>query len=118
MTDQSTHHLSRVRAICATLPEITERLSHGEPAFFVGRRACVLFADHHHNDPRIAVWLPVPPGAQAALIEAEPAAFFRPPYVWMHGWVGIDLGAIGDDELREHIEVAWGLVAPRRLAGR
>lgn len=74
-----------------------------------------MFADHHHNDPRIAVWLPVPPGAQAALIEAEPAVFFRPPYVGVRGWVGIDLDTIGDDELRAHVEVAWGLVAPRRL---
>ncbi len=50
--------------------------------------------------------------------------FFRPPYVGVRGWVGIDLDAIGDDELRQHVEVAWGLVGAeavgvgRRLSGR
>lgn len=117
MPQDAAHHLARIRTICAALPETTERPSHGEPTFFVHKRVYVMFADRHHGDPRIAVWLPTPPGAQAALIEAEPAVFFRPPYVGVRGWVGIDLDAIGDDELREHVEVAWGLVAPRRLLG-
>jgi hypothetical protein len=31
----SGQQLERVRQICAALPETTERLSHGEPTFFV-----------------------------------------------------------------------------------
>ena len=56
----SKKQLDRVRRICFALPETTERLSHGEPTFFVRNKVFVMFADNHHNDGRIAVWLPVP----------------------------------------------------------
>ena len=39
-----------------------------------------MFANNHHNDGHVAVWLPVPPGTQASLIEAVPDRFFKPPY--------------------------------------
>ena len=51
-----------MRAICLALPETTERLSHGEPTFFVGKRVFTMFANNHHNDGHIAVWMPVPEG--------------------------------------------------------
>lgn len=60
--------LERVRGICAALPESTERLLHGEPTFFVRNKVFVMFANNHHGDGRIAVWLPVPPGFQSGLI--------------------------------------------------
>jgi predicted DNA-binding protein (MmcQ/YjbR family) len=41
--------------------------------------------------------------------------FFFPPYVGKRGWVGIILDQVSDDELRAHIEVAWELVAPKKL---
>jgi hypothetical protein len=107
--------LERVRQICAALPETTERLSHGEPTFFVRGKVYVMFADNHHGDGRVAVWLPAPPGAQEALVEATPATFFRPPYVGGRGWLGIILAAIDDDALRLYVETAWELVAPKRL---
>src|SRR5512133_69934 len=38
--------LERIRAICLALPEVSERLSHGAPTFFVrGKRAFVMVAD-------------------------------------------------------------------------
>jgi hypothetical protein len=111
----SSQQLERVRSICFALPEASERLSHGEPTFFVGGKVFVMFADNHHGDGRVAVWLPVPPDAQEALSEARPATFFRPPYVGGRGWVGIVLDAIDDAELRLYIETAWELVAPKRL---
>ena len=51
----SEKQLERVRRICAGLPEVTERLSHGEPTFFVNKKVFVMFADNHHNDGHIAV---------------------------------------------------------------
>jgi hypothetical protein len=75
----SKKQLERVRRICATLPDMSEKLSHGEPTFFVRNKVFVMFADNHHYDGRIAVWLPVPPGMQTALIEKSPATFFKPP---------------------------------------
>jgi hypothetical protein len=75
----------------------------------------VIFADNHHNDGRIAVWLPAAPGMQAALIENDPDTYFKPPYVGVRGWVGINLAAINDDDLTMHITDGWHLVAPKKL---
>ena len=111
----SSWQLERVRAICLALPETTERLSHGEPTFFVRGKVYVMFADNHHGDGRVAVWLPVPPGFQAALIDGAPTTFFHPPYVGGRGWVGIVLDAIDDADLRLYVETAWDLIAPRSL---
>jgi hypothetical protein len=107
--------IERVRRICLSLPGASERLSHGEPTFFVDKKVFVMFAEDHHNDGRIAVWLPVPSGFQEALIESKPGVYFFPPYVGKRGWVGIELDQIEDNELQFHIEVAWELKAPKRL---
>lgn len=105
----------RVRRLCLALPETSEKLSHGEPTFFVGKKVFVMFADNHHDDGRVAVWLPVPPGAQQSLIESSPGIYFRPPYVGHRGWVGIELDRVSDEDLAYHIRVAWELIAPKRL---
>src|SRR5262245_11991480 len=107
-------HLQRVRRICATLPETTEKLSHGEPTFFVRKRVYCMFANNHHNDGHIAVWIAAPPGLQAMLVQNEPAKFFRPPYVGVAGWVGIELPAIDDEELAAHLLEAWRLIEAKQ----
>ena len=111
----SNQQIERVRQLCLALPETSERLSHGEPTFFVHKKVFVMFANNHHDDGHIAVWLPLPPGIQTALIESSPAVYFRPPYVGHRGWVGIELAQIGDEDLSYHIRVAWELTAPKRL---
>ena len=78
----------RVRTICLRHADATERLSHGEPCWFVrGKRPFACFADHHH-DKRTSVWISAPPAAQVALVASNPAKYFRPPYVGVRGWVG------------------------------
>jgi hypothetical protein len=83
--------LDRIRAICLPLPDTTEKLSHGAPAFFVPGGQYLSFVDNHHDDGRLAVWLAAPPGVQESLVAAEPKHFFRPPYVGPSGWIGINL---------------------------
>src|SRR5687768_12104025 len=105
--------LERVRRFCAALPGATEKLSHGAPSFFVEKDKGVfaMFADHHHEDGHLAVWLPVPEGLQSALIEEEPKTYFKPPYVGSSGWIGIELARIRDEALEIHLREAWQLVA-------
>jgi uncharacterized protein YdhG (YjbR/CyaY superfamily) len=112
--------LERVRRFCAALPNIAEKLSHGAPAFFVEKDKGVfaMFADNHHEDGHLAVWLPVPEGLQSALIEEEPATYFKPPYVGSSGWIGIELARIGDDALEGHLREAWQLVARKAKKSR
>ena len=115
--------LARVRRICASMPSVSEKLSHGAPSFFVQKDKGVFatFADNHHDDGHLAVWLPARPGLQSALIDEAPTTYFRPPYVGVSGWIGIELDQIADQALEIHIREAWELVArrgkkPRHLA--
>ena len=114
----SLEQVKRVRQMCLALPETGEKLSHGEPTFFVHNKVFVMFANNHHNDGHMAVWLPVPPGMQPSLIESAPEIFFRPPYVGHRGWIGIELPSISDNDLSFYIHVAWELIAPKRLVSK
>ena len=108
--------LPRLRRLCLALPETTERLSHGEPTWFVrDRTTFVMFADHHHDD-RVACWCAAPAGAQAALIAEDPGRYFKPPYVGGRGWVGVWLDRTVDwDALGDLVVDAYRTVAPTRL---
>jgi hypothetical protein len=112
--------IERVRRICMALPEATERLSHGEPTWFVqGKKVFAMFDDNHHEAGRVAVWCPAPPGVQATLVDEEPTRFFRPPYVGHRGWVGVRLDVDIDwDELAGIVADAYRTVAPKRLAAQ
>lgn len=109
-------HIRRVRRLCVALPETTEKLSHGEPTFFVKKKVYAMFANNHHDDGHIAVLIPVAPGAQAVMIRTEPQKFFMPPYVGVRGWIGIDLDQIDDDELANYLLEAWRLIAPKEMS--
>jgi uncharacterized protein YdhG (YjbR/CyaY superfamily) len=108
--------LERVRRICATMPSVFEKPSHGSPTFFVEKNKGVFtrFVNNHHDDGELAVWLAVPPGLQSALIEEAPETYFKPPYVGASGWIGVRLDQVGDEALRIHIRKSWELVAPRK----
>ena len=56
-----------------------------------------MFADNHHGDAHVAMLIPAGPGVQAALIEEEPLVYFRPPYVGVAGWVGVELSRVDDE---------------------
>lgn len=65
--------LARIRKICLSLPETSERLSHGAPTFFIRRkRAFVMFHDNHHGDGRLAIWCAAPHDVQRMLVEGAP----------------------------------------------
>jgi hypothetical protein len=114
MTDDD---LRRVRDICLALPEATERLSHGSPAFFVrDRKTFVMYLDNHHDDGRLALWCAAPPGTQPELVAADPVRFFRPPYVGHRGWLGVRLDRDPDwKEIAEIVQDAYRQIAPKSL---
>lgn len=107
---------ARVRAICLALPETTERLSHGAPAFFVGKQFVMLWTDGHHDRQFAHLWCAGPPGAQEGLVAMDPKRFFRPPYVGARGWIGVRLDGKWDEpEIAALCEDAYRSVAPKRL---
>lgn len=113
--DPGEKQIERVRRICLALPETMEKLSHGEPTFFVRKKVFAMCSNNHHNDGHIAVVLPAAIGVQAMLIESSPEKFYKPPYVGGSGWIGVELGRVSDEELELHIHEAWRLIAPEKL---
>src|SRR5512132_3613729 len=111
----SERHLKRIRHICAALPETTEKLSHGEPTFFVRKKVFAMFSNNHHDDGHVAVLVPTAPGLQEALIAEEPKTYYYPAYVGCRGWVGVELDQIGDQALAVDIREAWRLIATKKL---
>jgi hypothetical protein len=109
--------LEHVRRICLNLPEVTERLSHGSPTWFIrGKTTFVMYLDNHHGDGRLALWCAAAPGVQAELVEQEPERFFVPPYVGGRGWIGVRLDRdLAWGEVEEIAVDAYRQVAPKRL---
>jgi len=108
--------LDRVRERCLLLPETSERLSHGQPTFYVRRKTFVMYLDNHHDDGRLALWCAAPEGMQHALVDDDPERYFVPPYVGHRGWLGVRLDRdLTWDEVAGAIEDAYLTVAPRRL---
>ena len=107
--------LARVRNACLAIPGTIEKISHGTPTFFTPKRVFAMFANNHHGDGHVAVWLPAGPGVQAALVEEEPGIYFRPPYVGGAGWVGVELSGVDDDQLGALIREAFRLIATNKI---
>jgi hypothetical protein len=110
--------LARVRRICMSIPGTIEKISHGEPTFFTPKRVFAMFANNHHGDGRVAVWLPAAPGVQTALIEEAPKIYFRPPYVGVSGWVGVELSKLDDEQLGALIREAFHFINLKSTASR
>jgi hypothetical protein len=108
--------LRSLRRLCLALPRVTERLSHGEPTWFVqDKKTFVMYADHHHDD-RLAFWCAAPRDAQETLVAADPTRFFIPPYVGHRGWLGVYLDVPVDWRLiAELVRDAYREVASERL---
>ena len=118
MTTSAVELVERVREICARFPEVTERLSHGAPTWFVrGKSTFVsLWPEGHHNDEFPHLWCAAPAGAQEELVASEPDRFFRPPYVGGRGWLGVRLdGDVDWDEIAGVCEEAYRVIAPAKL---
>jgi hypothetical protein len=114
---QATKACDKVRALCLDLPEVSERMSHGSPTWFIrDKKTFCTFVNDHHGDGILGVWCAAPAGAQEAMIAADPERYFRPPYVGHRGWVGVRLhGKPNWDEFATVIEDAYCAIAPAKL---
>jgi hypothetical protein len=113
-------NLTRARKLCLALPEVTEKLSHGAPGWFVtkGRMLANYVEGGNHHGAREALWIKSTFDAQEALLQIAPQRYFSPPYVGVSGWVGAWVDAEADpdwSEIAELLQEAWRLAAPKRL---
>lgn len=108
--------LEKVRAAALELPETAERLSHGQPSFFVAGRQFAQFRSNHHGDAKTVVCVRIGNlDEQAMLLEADPETYSKPAY--LPSWISINL--VGErvdwDRVTDRIAQSWELAAPRRL---
>jgi hypothetical protein len=108
--------LDEVRAAALELPETEERLSHGQPTFFVAGKQFAQFRDNHHGDDKTVVCVRVSSlDEQAMLLEADPKTYSKPAY--LPSWISISLAGSDVDwaHVADRIAASWELAAPRRL---
>ncbi len=119
--ESMTDMVTTIRQVCLDLPEVSERLSHGTPAWFIREKKSFaqVWPDGHHQNEFPHLWCAAPPGTAAELIASDPKVYFRPPYVGHRGWVGVRLDTgIDAAELAEVIEDGYRSIAPRTLLAR
>ncbi|GGT89532.1 MmcQ/YjbR family DNA-binding protein [Actinomadura citrea] len=105
--------LNRIREICMSLPEATEKPfgGHTAPSFRVRDK---LFA--MTSEDGLSLTFKAGPGVQDALVAEAPERFFVPKYVGVKGWIGARLDVDHDwDEIAELIQDSYRLIAPKRL---
>jgi hypothetical protein len=107
--------LTKLRKIISAWPETDERISHGSPTFWGGKKTFASFHDNHHGDERVAVWCKATFDQQQDLVESDPEIFFVPPYVGPSGWVGVRLDrSVSWKIVEEVLEQGYRSVAPKR----
>lgn len=108
-------YLKRLRALISKLPETSEKLSHRAPTFWGGKKTFATLHDGHYDDGKPSLWIKAADGQREALIDANPARFFRPKYVGPSGWVGVRLRRDSDwKEIEALLLDGYRLVAPKR----
>lgn len=108
--------LPKIRDAALELPETEERVSHGQPTFFVAGKQFAQFRNNHHGDGKIVVCVRVSSSDERALLlEADPDTYSRPAY--LPSWVSINVAgdAVDWDHVADRIAESWELAAPRRL---
>jgi len=112
---------ARVGELALALAETSYRTAHGSPAWRVGGDSGKFFAiihNRHHGENSFGVL--VKTGGQdemAALIDADPDAYFRPAYYGAAGWIGLrlDRSGVDWDQVGDWLQRSWRACAPKRL---
>lgn len=103
-----------VRELTGALPGVEEHVSYGEPAFRVKGQLFVWMSPN--RDARGALAVRVDPDEKELILESDPDVYFTVPHYDGYPALLVRLERIGREELRERIEDAWLLRAPKRLA--
>jgi predicted DNA-binding protein (MmcQ/YjbR family) len=110
--------LKRLTEICLDLPECVRRDRGDHADFRVRGKVFAYFLNNHHGDGIVSVCCKAALGENVDRASREPQRFYLPPYIGPRGWFGLRLDgeAIDWSEVRNLVELSYGLVAPKRLA--
>ena len=111
--------LARLRAIALARPQAAERVSHGQPVFYIdkGKIFAWFMHDHHGVDITAVAVKTSGEEEQAMLVEQQPDLYYRPAYLAPSGWIGlrVDGEAVDWDHVADRVAMSWELVAPSKL---
>lgn len=110
--------LERIRTLCLALPETSEKLSHGIPAFAVAGKMFAYYRRDHHGDGLTVVCVKTGGGEeQDMLIASDPELYSWPAYIGPSGWVAMNVEPEDTDwdHVGDRIAQSWEYAAPRRL---
>jgi hypothetical protein len=111
--------LSRLRAIAMALPRAAEKISHGQPVFFIEKGRTFAWFLHDHHGVGLTGIAVKTSGAdeQAMLVEADPELFYRPAYLAPSGWIGmrLDEERTDWDRIADRVGQSWDHAATPRL---
>ena len=113
--------VARVGELAIALPETSYRTAHGSPAWRVGGESGKFFAiifNRHHGEDSVGVLVKTSgQDEMAALIDADPDAYFRPAYYGPAGWIGLrlDRPSVDWERVDEWLRRSWRACAPKRL---
>ncbi len=102
--------IATVRRIALALPEVTEGLSFGTPSFHVRRKLVARLRDDGET-----LVVKVDLADRPRYLERWPDTFYLTEHYLKYSNMLVYLTSINEDSLREVIEGAWRLVAPKRL---
>ena len=114
--------VAKVGGLALGFPETRFKTSHGSPGWKVGSpsndKFFAIMWMRHHGESSVAVLVKCGgQDEQAAMIEADPALYFRPAYYGPSDWIGLRLDHAGVDwdHVAEWLWRSWAAVAPNKL---
>jgi len=104
-------------AICLALPETAKRELNDHADFRVRGKVFAYYLNNHHGDNIVSVCCKTALGENVDRASREPERFYLPAYIGARGWFGLRLDgeAVDWSEVRNLVELSYGLVAPKQL---
>lgn len=108
--------LEKIRELCLSFPETSEKEAWGGPTFRVKGKMFVMYMDGHHGDGRVALWCNADAEDRDGIVAGDPKLFFVPPYVGVKGWLGVRIDRrIAWKRVSAFVEQSYRLTAPKRV---
>jgi hypothetical protein len=99
-----------VRELARRLPGVVEGTSYGTLGFRVGKS---LFARQHQDGESLVI--KIESSQRAMRMRADPETFFITDHYVHYPWMLVRLSTVDRDDLRDLLDDAWRLSAPKKL---
>ncbi|MBB6669282.1 MmcQ/YjbR family DNA-binding protein [Cohnella nanjingensis] len=107
--------VTRIREICAGLPEAEEKIDgFGHTVFHVRNKSFVMMGERQRG---CSIAFKTSPATQEILLQQPDAPYFKTPYIGQHGWVSLIAAETTNwAEAASLVREGYCRAAPKRLA--